>query len=112
MHSNKKFIFVFTLLFIAGNTFAQKPQTPLLKVIDSALQKAADQYKYMAKNIAPAVLPKNYNPLTKKSETSNSGWWCSGFYPGTLNYLYENSHDNELWDRSHESRKIVRERTV
>jgi hypothetical protein len=29
-------------------------------------------------------------------ETSNSGWWTSGFYPGTLFYLYQFSHDTAL----------------
>jgi unsaturated chondroitin disaccharide hydrolase len=107
MHRNKKTIFVFAFLLITANTFAQKAQTPLLKVIDSALQKAADQYKYMAANIAPTVLPRNYNPLTKKLETSNSSWWCSGFYPGTLNYLYENSHDNALWVEATRTEKLL-----
>src|SRR6202012_6003717 len=29
-------------------------------------------------------------------ETSDVGWWTSGFYPGTLLYLYEYSHDTSL----------------
>src|SRR5690606_115750 len=28
--------------------------------------------------------------------TSDSKWWCSGFFPGTLWYLYENNPTEEL----------------
>ncbi|HEY0177228.1 MAG TPA: glycoside hydrolase family 88 protein, partial [Pedobacter sp.] len=41
--------------------------------------------------------PKTFYPETKKFETSGSGWWCSGFYPGTLLYIYEQTHDQALY---------------
>ena len=33
----------------------------------------------------------------QRLKTSNSEWWCSGFYPGTLFYLYEDTGDKELY---------------
>lgn len=33
----------------------------------------------------------------QRLKTSNSEWWCSGFYPGTLFYLYEDIGDKELY---------------
>src|SRR5882757_8806840 len=108
MYSYKKHFFLFALLFLSAPTFAQqKPKTPLLQVIDSALQKAVVQYKVLGKTLPPDVLPKTYYPLTKKSETSKSSWWCSGFYPGSLNYLYEYSHDASLWEEANRAEKLL-----
>ena len=42
---------------------------------------------------------KNLFPRTADEKgfvTSKASWWCSGFFPGTLWYLYEYSHDKKL----------------
>lgn len=61
---------------------------------------AAAQYKLLAKALPPDRFPKTYFPKTGKYEFSNSGWWCSGFYPGTLLYLYEQTGDKELYNEA------------
>ena len=108
MRRNKKYLFAFALLLMWGVTFAQQKSKPsLLLVIDTALQQAIEQYKHMGVNLPADVLPKTYYPLTKKSETSKSSWWCSGFYPGSLNYLYEYSHDASLWEEAGRAEKLL-----
>lgn len=90
---------LFTLAFYLLTVFslpAQQTKAPLLQIIDTALTKAVAQYKYLRDHLPADALPKTYYPLTKKFETSGSGWWTSGFYPGSLLYLYEYSHDPEL----------------
>jgi unsaturated chondroitin disaccharide hydrolase len=47
-------------------------------------------------DLPPGKFPKTYHPDTKKLETSNSDWWCSGFYPGTLLFLYQQTKDKTL----------------
>lgn len=44
--------------------------------------------------------PKTFDNKTGKPETSGSGWWCSGFYPGSLLYLYEETKDKKLYDEA------------
>lgn len=96
------------LLLMSTMAIAQpKSSTPLLQVIDSALQKAIKQYKYLGTTLPPDALPKTYYPLTKKSETSKSGWWTSGFYPGSLFYLYEYSKDAALLTEANRVSRIV-----
>lgn len=110
MHVQKKIITAALSLLLAGSVTAQKKQagpTPLLQVIDTALNKAVKQYKYLQTQLPAGVLPKTYYPLTKKFETSNSGWWCSGFYSGTLNYLYEYSHDAAVWEEAGRAEKLL-----
>ena len=64
--------------------------------IDSVNHLAANQYLSMAKNLEDSRYPKTFYPESNKFETSNSGWWTSGFYPGTLLYLYEETAEDSL----------------
>jgi hypothetical protein len=41
-------------------------------------------------------MPKTWYAGMERMETSNADWWTSGFFPGTLLYLYEFSHDTSL----------------
>src|SRR4051812_11115252 len=72
----------------------------LMQAIDNSFQSDDAQYKLMMKNLPAGVLPKNYDPKTSKFETSPSGWWCSGFYTGTLLHLYEKTKDQQLYDEA------------
>ena len=74
-----------------------KKNPELLNIIDTSLRDAAAQYRVMMKNLKEDEFPKTYDPKTDKFETSNSGWWCSGFYPGTLLYLFEETRDTVLY---------------
>lgn len=105
MHVHRKIRFILLLTGLCGELAAQK--TPLLTVIDSALKKAVLQYKYLGARLPPDVLPKTYYPLTKKWETTGSWWWTSGFYPGSLLYLYEYSRDTALLKEEKRVEKII-----
>nr|WP_294944122.1 glycoside hydrolase family 88 protein [uncultured Mucilaginibacter sp.] len=97
----KKMLFAGLLLLLVYPAMAQqknnfKPQKAVLEAIRKNLADADAQYKYMATQLKPEEFPKAFHPETGKMETSNSGWWCSGFYPGTLLELYEQNHDAAL----------------
>jgi unsaturated chondroitin disaccharide hydrolase len=78
----------------AQNTF--KPQQALLTTIQKNLVDANAQYKRMAGLLPPDQFPKAFHPKEGKMETSNSSWWCSGFYPGTLLKIYQHTGDKAL----------------
>lgn len=92
------------IIFISGVnkvSFAQpvsylKPQALLLNIIKQNIKDADSQYKLLTTQLTPGHFPKNFNPAANKLETSNSAWWCSGFYAGTLLNLYEQNHDDAL----------------
>ena len=71
-----------------------------VKLINGNFQNAAEQYKVMMKRIPSDSFPKTYHSKTDKLELSGSGWWCSGFYPGSLLYLYEETGDKELYNEA------------
>lgn len=105
MRIHRKIQIVLLLVSLFGKLAAQK--APLITVIDSALKKAVLQYTYLSTQLPPDVLPKTYYPLTKKFETSGSRWWTSGFYPGSLLYLYEYSGDPFLLKEEKRVEKII-----
>jgi unsaturated chondroitin disaccharide hydrolase len=96
-----------SLLFfsLATNSIAQsknsyKPDKALLKTIQQNFTDAAAQYKILMKNVPADSFPKTYYPEKKTYGFSNSSWWCSGFYPGTLLYLNEQNKDEILFNES------------
>ncbi len=64
--------------------------------IDSLFLDAADQYKVMMNRLPQDQFPKTYHAAEDRLETSGSDWWCSGFYPGTLLYLYDETKNTAL----------------
>lgn len=104
-------IFLVIFLMIASIPDISAQQLPydkqLLKSIPPAFAKGAAQYKVMMKELPLDKFPKNYNPAFKKFETSNSGWWCSGFYPGSLLYLYEQTKDEALLTEAKRILKVL-----
>ncbi|WP_080903766.1 glycoside hydrolase family 88 protein [Parabacteroides sp. Marseille-P3160] len=68
----------------------------LLGIIDKSLERATVLSLDMAKSLEndTLLLPRSFE--NGKLVTSDSRWWCSGFFPGVLWYLYENQPTEEL----------------
>ncbi len=97
MRTNIRSLLFLPLFFIVACAAQRPPASPqLTKAVDQNFHDGAAQYKVMMKDLPPDRFPKTFDPKTGKLETSNSGWWCSGFYPGTLLYLYEQTKDPSL----------------
>ncbi|WDF69322.1 glycoside hydrolase family 88 protein [Sphingobacterium oryzagri] len=62
--------------------------------IDKQLLEAAKQIQILAEHTPTDKFPRTFEDGVHKF--SNSSWWCSGFYPGTLLYLYEGTGDDNL----------------
>ena len=96
---NTKFIMLLGLAF-AISACAQHKQlandSSFVKMASKEFTDAAAQYSYLKTQINPNQFPKAYFPQNDSLSTSGSGWWCSGFYPGTLLYLYEQTNDAAL----------------
>ena len=89
------------LIFIFALCSCQSQKRSALTVqLKTDLERAAVQYKILMKNLPPGKFPKTYFPKTGQYEFSNSSWWCSGFYPATLLYLYEHTNDKSLYDEA------------
>lgn len=79
------------------NVVSQARTNPdIVKLIDKNLQNAAAQYQFLKRQTPPDQFPRSLDK-NGKLVTSRSDWWCSGFYPGTLLYLYEATKDTLLY---------------
>lgn len=95
------FIGLLTCVGLSRNAAAQthasfKQDKSLLQTINTNFKDADAQYKVLMKLLPPDKFPKTYYANTNKLETSGADWWCSGFYPGTLLYLYQQTKDQAL----------------
>ncbi len=79
-----------------GPIVIAQDKPPLQVVINRALAAAEKQSLLMAKKYEDQQerLPRTFE--NDKDVSSDSRWWCSGFFPGVLWYLYENNKSAEL----------------
>lgn len=75
----------------------RKADKALLTTIQKNWKDADAQYRLMMKELPADSFPKTYDAAANRLITSNANWWCSGFYPGTLFYLYEQTKDAALY---------------
>ena len=91
-----KIFITIAVLFIFLQAFSQSSKKEMQKLVDKDLQLAVKQYKHMQKLLPAGKLPRSYDSVKNELIVSGSDWWCSGFYPGTLWYLYEYTKDESL----------------
>lgn len=84
-----------------------QPKPALLRLIDASLRQAVNQYEILMSHSPAGRLPKTYYANTQRLETSDPGWWTSGFYSGSLFYLYSFSHDTALLDEAQNRLKLL-----
>jgi len=90
---------IFAALIAMGSVcFHAAGQSGQLKLSEAFvaknLEEAAKQLKYLDAQLAEADIPTTFED--GKHVNRGTGWWCSGFYPGTALYLYEATGDQEL----------------
>ncbi|MDB5231971.1 MAG: glucuronyl hydrolase [Chitinophagaceae bacterium] len=74
--------------------------------INQNLAEAASQYKLLKANLPAGQLPRStFENGTLRTCTSEN--WVSGFYPGTLVYLYETIKDTSLWNEAVRSANLL-----
>ena len=81
------------LLLVSIASVAQTSKKVMKQLIDENMKFAAQQYKVLMKNTPDTVMPRSFDASKQKLITSNTQWWCSGFYPGTLWMIYDETKD-------------------
>lgn len=89
--------YFFIIICLSLFCFGCNNQNEMTEVINKGLKVSAEQSKLMAEKLSneEGKLPKTIDRLGR-FETSESKWWTSGFFPGTLWYLYEATGDDTL----------------
>ncbi|MDB5193145.1 MAG: glycosyl hydrolase family 88 [Segetibacter sp.] len=97
-------LLVFVLLNLV--TITAQPKKEVKKIIAASYKLANKQLLELHKEV-----PKNLFPQTLNQDgtlkTNKSGWWTSGFFPGSLWYLYKNAKDAAIKQAALERTKLV-----
>lgn len=93
MTKNKIFISVLVVFCMCS---AQVNGQNMRALIDENFQFAARQYKVLAGKTPADRMPRTYDPTRDRLIDSATDWWTSGFYAGTLWYIYEQTGDAEI----------------
>jgi unsaturated chondroitin disaccharide hydrolase len=105
MSSNRIFMLIFFFLVSVNCMGQKKAQRKMQKLIDANFALAASQYKLLAKNTDASLMPRSFDSATGKLITSKTTWWTSGFFPGSLWYIYEYTKDTAI--RSEAERRLA-----
>ena len=87
--THKKYLKIVTLaVFFPVAMHAQTtPKAQMQQLIDDNMQFAVKQYAILKDSTPANRMPRTFQ--NGRSVSSATDWWCSGFYPGALWYLYE-----------------------
>ena len=82
---------------------ARAQQKDFEKLMNASFNLAAQQYLQLHKTVPANLFPRSINP-DGTLMTNDSHWWTSGFFPGSLWYLYEQTGNKALkeaaWTRT------------
>ena len=84
-----------------------QPKPALLRLIDGDLRQAVNQYKILMGRVPADRMPRSFTAGSATLVTSDAGWWTSGFYPASLFYLYQFSHDTSLLNEGERRLKLL-----
>lgn len=101
---------IIAALFAVTSTFSFAQQTPakpesMSKLIHDQFEFAAGQYKVLGKNIPSGLTPQSFadgKPVNREIK-----WWCSGFYSGSLWYIYEQTKDQEIKQEAEKALSVI-----
>jgi unsaturated chondroitin disaccharide hydrolase len=93
------------LLLCSSAAFAQDKKE-MNNLIDSSIRVAAQQYMQLNRTLTQGTFPRSINP-DGTLMTNQSDWWTSGFYPGSLWYIYQNTREDSVKKAAIERTKSV-----
>jgi rhamnogalacturonyl hydrolase YesR len=90
-------------LLILVNTACTKYEdfakgTPLPQMLVKDFSDADAQYKFLMHSLPSGRFPRTYQ--NNSLITTDASWWASGFFPGSLLYIYEQTKDQALYDEA------------
>lgn len=95
----KRIITLFFLINICISNIYSQSKSRMNTIVNESFDYANKQYKYMMTQLPKGYeMPQRFNFKTNKIESGAQGvtWWCTGFYPGALAYIYEQTKDTVI----------------
>lgn len=80
----------------------------MAKLIRDDFAFADSQYHILMKHIPPSRMPQTFDSVRGKVICYGIDWWCSGFYAGSLWYIYEQTGDSALRLEAERALKVLK----
>jgi hypothetical protein len=90
----RKTILLFTAVLTLAISCSEPQEETMDQLIDRVFAVAAEQSKIMSSALADDQTPKTFED--GKLVKAPYDWWCSGFFPGVLWYIYEYNGDADI----------------
>lgn len=90
----KRYMVILAAAILLGSCTAPDP---VKNLAEDVFELAKIQYAAMDADLDEGEYPRSTN-ADGSLRTSDEGWWCSGFYPGSLWYIYEFTGDEVFRD--------------
>ena len=93
-----KFITLGLIIFFNTSVTAQNIDRyqKMSALISENFAFADSQYAYLMKQTLSDKMPQSFDAKTNQLLSREITWWCTGFYPGTLLYIYEQTKDETI----------------
>ena len=95
--------------FICENVIGQQSsRNDIMKnLITENYALAESQYSYMMKSVPSDRLPQSYDANKNQLISREITWWCTGFYPGSLLYIYEQTKNETIKAEALRALKVI-----
>lgn len=105
----KKLLLILAVIAITvvAKTQSASSASSMRELIKENFALADSQYRYMMTIIPADLMPQSYEEKNNKFIAKDITWWCSGFYPGTLWYIYEQTGDNVIKKEAERSLQVI-----
>lgn len=99
-------LFIFLSFQLVQTGLAQS-EDPLAPLIRNGFQRARDQYQLLSSLLPADKMPQSFDEKAGKLVSRDITWWCSGFYPGSLWLIYEQTSDSIIEKEALRSLKVI-----
>ncbi|MCO5237208.1 MAG: glycoside hydrolase family 88 protein [Chitinophagaceae bacterium] len=97
---------IFAVLFSQAQNAAGKEK--MRRLVKDNYEFARNQYRYMMTLVPDNQLPQSYDEKNNTLISRNIQWWCSGFYPGSLWYIFEETGDEVIKKEAERALEVIR----
>lgn len=104
----KQVSFAMLLCLFSVISFGQSDKESMSELIKENFDFAAKQYQYMMTLLPSGMTPQSYNEKGDKFVARDIKWWCSGFYPGSLWYIYEQTGDEAIRKEAERMLEVIK----
>lgn len=101
------------LLLVFGSIFTIAQAQPvaskekMTQLINENFALADTQYRYMMTLTPQNKMPQTYIEKENKFVAHDIQWWCTGFYPGTLWYIYEQTGSDVIKKEAERALQVI-----